>query len=166
MWQGGPSRHLDAVKRPAAIAARLKRFVCGTKRPQALGFPREPVKIEGMKALTIQQPWAGLIERGAKTVELRSWTTKHRGPLMVCAGARAWSDEAVATLGDGPRGVELVEVDLVDVRPATEADRDASAVGDRVASLDGLFAWVLANPRPVEQRPVRGMPGLFTLPPR
>lgn len=116
-----------------------------------------------MKALTIQQPWAGLIESGRKTVELRSWTTKHRGPLMVCAGARAWSDEAVATLGDGPRGVECV---MVDVRPATEADRDASAVGDRVASLDGLFAWVLANPRPVERRPVRGMPGLFTLPPR
>jgi hypothetical protein len=85
---------------------------------------------------------------------------------MVCAGARAWSDEAVATLGDGPRGVEFVMVDVVDVRPATEADRDASAVGDRVASLDGLFAWVLANPRPVERRAVRGMPGLFTLPPR
>lgn len=118
------------------------------------------------KGITIQQPWAGLIERGAKTVELRSWTTKHRGPIIVCAGARAWSDEAIAALGDGPRGVELVEVDLVDVRPATEEDRAASAVGDRVASLDGLFAWVLVNPRPVDRRPVRGMPGIFTLPPR
>lgn len=116
-----------------------------------------------MKALTIQQPWAGLVARGEKTVELRKWTTNFRGPLLVCAGARAWSDEAVESLGDGPRGVALCVVDVVDVRPATEADRAASCVGDRVESLDGLFAWVLANPRAVEARKVRGMPGLFSV---
>lgn len=117
-----------------------------------------------MKALTIQQPWAGLVSRGEKTVELRSWPTKHRGPMLICAGARAWSDEAVATLGDGPRGVALCVVDVVDCRPATEADREAAGVGGRVATLDGLFAWVLANPRPIAQSAVRGMPGIFNVP--
>lgn len=116
-----------------------------------------------MKALTIQQPWAGLVARGEKTVELRSWGTKHRGPMLVCAGARAWSDEAVATLGDGPRGVALCIVDVIDCRPATEADRAASCAGDRIGPLDGLFAWVLADPSPVAPAKVRGMPGLFSV---
>lgn len=116
-----------------------------------------------MKAIVLNQPWASMVASGRKTIELRSWSTKHRGPIVICAGVRGWSDEAVATLGDGPRGVELCVVNLVDVRPATEDDRDAAGVGGRVKSLDGLYAWVLEEPKPVKQAPVRGMPGIFTL---
>ena len=120
-----------------------------------------------MKALTVQQPFASLIASGRKTIELRRWPTKLRGPLTICAGARAWSDAAIAELGDGPRGVALCDVDVVDCRPATEADRDAACAGpDKLASLDGWYAWELAAARAVEQMPVRGMPGLFTLPRR
>lgn len=39
-----------------------------------------------MKALTIRQPWASLIAAGVKTIETRSWSTKHRGPLAIHAG--------------------------------------------------------------------------------
>lgn len=39
-----------------------------------------------MKALTIRQPWAALIAAGVKTIETRSWPTKHRGPLAIHAG--------------------------------------------------------------------------------
>ena len=39
-----------------------------------------------MKALTIRQPWASLIVEGVKTVETRSWNTKHRGSLAIHAG--------------------------------------------------------------------------------
>lgn len=120
-----------------------------------------------MKALTVRQPFAGLIASGRKTVELRRWPTRLRGPLTICAGAAAWSDAAVAEFGDGPRGVALCEVVVVDCRPATEADRGAACVGpDKLANLDGWFAWVLAAARAVERVPVRGMPGLFTLPRR
>lgn len=38
-----------------------------------------------MKALSIRQPWAGLIALGIKTIELRSWSTSYRGPLLICA---------------------------------------------------------------------------------
>jgi hypothetical protein len=39
-----------------------------------------------VKALTIRQPWATLIADGVKTIETRSWSTRHRGPLAVHAG--------------------------------------------------------------------------------
>ena len=41
-----------------------------------------------MKALTLHQPWASLIAVGVKTIETRSWSTKHRGPIAIHAGAR------------------------------------------------------------------------------
>lgn len=39
-----------------------------------------------MKALTILQPWASLIQIGAKKIETRSWTSTYRGPLAIHAG--------------------------------------------------------------------------------
>lgn len=39
-----------------------------------------------MKALTISQPYAGLIADGFKFVENRKWYTPYRGPLAIHAG--------------------------------------------------------------------------------
>lgn len=41
-----------------------------------------------MKAITLWQPWASLVAVGVKTIETRSWSTSHRGPLAIHAGAR------------------------------------------------------------------------------
>jgi len=38
-----------------------------------------------MNAISLWEPWASLIMCGAKTIETRSWYTKYRGPLLVCA---------------------------------------------------------------------------------
>ena len=40
------------------------------------------------RALVVGQPWALLIARGEKTVEVRSWTTPYRGPLVIVGVAR------------------------------------------------------------------------------
>lgn len=42
----------------------------------------------GMKALSIRQPWAGLIVAGIKDIENRSRRTTHRGPLLIHASQR------------------------------------------------------------------------------
>lgn len=39
-----------------------------------------------MKALTIKQPWAGLIISGMKNIENRTWKTDYRGKLLIHAG--------------------------------------------------------------------------------
>lgn len=38
-----------------------------------------------MKALSVKQPWSGLIIAGIKTVENRSWSTMYSGPLAIAA---------------------------------------------------------------------------------
>ena len=40
------------------------------------------------RALVVRQPRASLIARGEKTVEVRSWTTPYRGPLVIVVAAR------------------------------------------------------------------------------
>jgi len=45
-----------------------------------------------MKAITIQQPYAGLLVLGVKKFETRSWNTKYRGELAIHASARITPD--------------------------------------------------------------------------
>lgn len=87
-----------------------------------------------MRQLSIKQPWAELIASGRKTIELRSWSTSYRGPILVVASlqrAREWPEF------DGPRGAAICLVDLVEVRPATAADAN-----DGVHRWRGVRAWI------------------------
>ena len=92
-------------------------------------------------ALSVRQPWANLIASGRKRIEYRSWATRYRGPLLICA-ARTAADNC-----RGPYGVAIVLVDLVDCRKPAN---------------DGKVQWVLKNPRRVQPVPVRGRLGVFT----
>lgn len=38
-----------------------------------------------IRGLTVRQPHAQLILLGEKTIELRSWSTRYRGDLLICA---------------------------------------------------------------------------------
>ncbi len=41
-----------------------------------------------LKCLSLMQPWATLLAHGLKTYETRSWSTRHRGPLLIHASRR------------------------------------------------------------------------------
>lgn len=107
-----------------------------------------------MRVLSVRQPWASLIASGRKTVELRSWSTKYRGPVLILAGSSIWRGTDYPI---GPRGVALCVVDLIDVRAVTPADESTACI----TPPDGLFAWILENPRVVAQMPVKGKLGLY-----
>lgn len=110
-----------------------------------------------MRWLTVKQPWAELIASGQKTVELRSWTTAYRGPIIISASARRDPRGAAHGLIGECSTVACV-VDLLDCRPATVEDMRAACLPD--ASPDGLFAWRLAGVYRVEPVPVAGALGL------
>lgn len=121
---------------------------------------------EKMKSLSVRQPWATFIAQGWKTIEVRTWRTDHRGPLLICAAKGADLPAGVTHIEeDGeliplPRGVALCLVDVVDCRPLVTAD--AAAANLEPEDLAGYaWAWVLANPRPVEPVPIRGKLSLF-----
>ncbi len=104
-----------------------------------------------MKGLTIRQPWASLIAMGQKTIEVRSWPTKYRGPLLITASRNP--------SGLGPTGCTICLVDLVDCRPMDVDDLPASCLD---YFYGGDFAWLLANPKPVANHPVTGRLSLWT----
>lgn len=116
-------------------------------------------------ALGIQQPWAELILRGVKTLEIRSTATRVRGPIYLYASRRTSSLEAATTLAkqhdidiDGlPKGLLVGTVEIIGSRSCTAADTAASGVPADL--LAGREAWELSNPVRLEQPlPVRFLP--------
>lgn len=119
-----------------------------------------------MKALTIRQPWATLIASGVKTIETRTWATKHRGPLVIHAGAALDRRGPIHRIPDPtrmPLGVTLARANLVDVRPMRPEDADAALTAYRPE----LFAWILEEASfLVNPRPIKGRLNLWDFPPR
>jgi hypothetical protein len=126
-----------------------------------------------VKALTVRQPWAYAIARGAKRVENRTRSTSHRGLLAIHAGngwaAEGARDERVLRLlarhmtfeqrqagvvvaADHPGrilfGRVLATVELVDCHRAEDC---CAPWGDTVPSGSGrpVWHWVLSGARPL-----------------
>lgn len=137
-----------------------------------------------MKALTIHQPFAGLIAAGLKTCENRTWATNYRGPLAIHAGLSEkwgseddWLDfwEHEVPWGPGeclPRddsdimrgGIVAVcaLVDCVKVDdPRLKLCKYFGAKPAQRRHFEGPWCWILANPRPVWV-PCKGQQGLWT----
>lgn len=117
-----------------------------------------------MKAFSIKQPWASLIDSGEKTVEVRSWTTKYRGPLLICSGASpmrgfAWKSPALL-------GKALCVVELLDVVPFDREQHGKACCipEDMLHMVEGQFAWILGAVREIKPFPVKGQLGIFELP--
>ncbi len=116
-----------------------------------------------MKALSVKQPFAQLIAQGDKSIEVRSWVAKYRGPLLIVS-SRAPIVTAPLEAGGTqvlPVGVSVCVVDLIDVRPLTALDVDAACLS---GYHPGLWAWILANPRPCRPVPVLGRLKIFEIP--
>jgi len=116
-----------------------------------------------MRALNVRQPWAELIAQGRKRIEVRTWPTTHRGPLVIVASL-AYAPNAPRELWDvdGGRGVAVCVVELVDVRRPERLAEDEHFAMTTLGPT--LWCWCLAHARRVVPAPVRGQLGLFTLP--
>jgi hypothetical protein len=103
-------------------------------------------------ALGIRQPWAELILRGIKTIEVRSLTTRVRGPIYLYTSQKLADIPAAREALSKHRlnaaslqlGLIVGTVDIVECRPCTPADADAACVPAEL--LRGRYAWRLANP--------------------
>ena len=123
-----------------------------------------------MKALSIRQPWAELILRGRKTIELRTWQTNTRGRIAIHA-SQTVQEEACTAYGLDParvvRGALVGTVELVDIAPLDEGEWEARR--DQHLSLSDFpgptFGWRLADPQRLPQPiPWRGRMSLFNVP--
>lgn len=121
-----------------------------------------------MKALSIVQPWAHLIELGYKTIETRTWPTRYRGPLLIVSSKRkVTAEEYRVWRGGFPRlpphggimyGQALAVARLVGCRRMQAGDEIEALVDP----YEGGWSWVLedvrATPKPF---PVTGRLGLY-----
>jgi hypothetical protein len=120
-----------------------------------------------MKALSIRHPWVDLILAATKTVEIRTWATSYRGPLLLHAsGAFGISErEACSRLHLAPPdpatlGAVVGIAELADCRPVRREDWKKAAL----PPLEGrLWAWVLVDPRPLGPIPCAGNRTLFDI---
>jgi len=120
-----------------------------------------------VKALSFRQPWAELILRDELTIALRTWSTKHRGPLAIYAPKKIELD-VVERMGIKretlPSGALVGLVDLADVEEMDEDtyEQQADQHLRRRSFHTGLFAWRLDSARRLRAPwPVRGMRQLF-----
>lgn len=125
-------------------------------------------------ALSIKQPWAGLIVHGRKSIEVRRWATQRRGRILVHAAripdprAAAWewvtSDLRVACAQVG--GI-IGSADLTDCR-AYRHRREFESDGDRHLNDPSwyqtpLYGFVFNNAKPLPFRPLSGWMRFFTV---
>lgn len=137
--------------------------------PQASRTSRSPHLAAGIDvrrvALGIQQPWAELILRGVKTLEIRSLNTQVRGRIYLYTSKRLSKLPAAVraaqlhqiSLDSLPRGLLVGSVELVDARPATPPDAEAACLTPEL--LQNQHAWRFASPeRFAEPLSVRFLP--------
>jgi hypothetical protein len=104
-----------------------------------------------IKALSLQQPYANLVTSGKKILETRTWITKHRGDILICA--------SMSGIGE-PKGVALCMVTIDYIRPMVETDIEDACV----ELYPRAQVWGLSNLRVLESPfPVKGQLSVFNL---
>lgn len=113
--------------------------------------------IDGIRALTLTQPWASLMVAGHKTIETRSWSTTYRGPLIIHAAkgfppaAKEFAsvERAIGRIpAQIPLAAALAVVELVDVLPTEVAELDAGPVDRHLGDFTaGRYAWLTDRAR-------------------
>jgi len=131
-----------------------------------------------MKVLSLLQPWASLVVMGAKKIETRSWSTSHRGELLIHAslgktGALISKDapfkKYIADFKQLPFGAIIGKVALIDILPIGHLGLDdkkmakltleEKAFGDYSAER---YAWIFEEVEQFEKPiPVKGTLGLW-----
>ena len=113
-------------------------------------------------ALAIRQPWAELILRGIKTLEVRTLPTQARGPIYLYTSQKLSEDPATVramklhslTAAELPLGVVVGTVEITGCRQSTPADAVAACLSRELLADYGGFVWDLTNPQRLA-KPVR-----------
>ena len=131
-----------------------------------------------MKVLSFLQPWASLTVMGLKKLETRSWSTSHRGELLIHAsmgraGALLAKEPPFSKYIKGfsmlPFGAIIGKVVLTDVIKVESLHLSGEAI-NRLSMEErafgdysnGRFVWVLEEPEILRQPiPVKGTLGLW-----
>jgi hypothetical protein len=125
------------------------------------------------KAISIKQPWANYIAQGIKLIEIRSWTTKYRGDIIICASKLpvdgykiiGYDNEKsiITNYKDYEESVHLGKAiciaELYDITKMKRKDAKRALVKYN----SDMYSWHLRNIRDIDPFDVKGKLGLFNL---
>jgi hypothetical protein len=131
---------------------------------------------EVLYALSIKQPWATLVVHQLKTIEVRGWSTRRRGRVLIHAGQapdrrpegwallpaelRPWANLCGGIVGEA----DLVDCLLYANREVFLADRPRHLNDPSWFRGRRLYGFLFANARPCPFRPCPGALFFFPLP--
>ena len=148
----------DIARLPREAAEKLMLDASWRGR-KPLAAPLSPTSVtlksgQEYRVLSIHGPWAWAIIFGGKDVENRSWSTEHRGPILIHASSRKFSGAGLVEVRGAiarcsgmplaevpvefPRSTMLGMVDVADCRNSVWSPWGAPL---------GQMNWVLENPR-------------------
>lgn len=102
-----------------------------------------------MKAISVQQPFAHWILCGEKNYEYRTWSTDHRGDLLICSSANPKIEGTIP-------GHALCVVNVTDVIQVTKKNYQELELDEPPVRGKILYAWKLENVRIIKPFPVKG----------
>jgi len=126
-------------------------------------------------ALSIKQPWATLLIAGLKTIEVRSWSTRIRGRILIHAAGIPderpegwkWITEALRPMSLCTKGIigEAILHQCVSYRDETSFTRDSSLhLNDPTWFQErGLFGFVFRDAKSRPFMPFSGNVRFFTV---
>ena len=104
-------------------------------------------------ALGVRQPWAELLLRGTKSIEVRSRPTNVRGPIYIYTSkvfaTEEFASDAIAKhevdIQDCVRGMLIGSIEIEDCRLCVKEDAAFSCVPWEI--MNGKYAWTMRNPK-------------------
>lgn len=130
------------------------------------------IKYEPVRALSWKQPYASMMLHGKQ--ETRSWDTKYRGLVLICASLQPYSVPQMCSVSGAhharrvlniidlknvPRGHAIAVGRLVGSRPMRPDDMDTTFV----SFCEDLFVHIYSDVRPIKPFPWKGKQGWATL---
>lgn len=112
-----------------------------------------------MKTLSVMQPWASLLGEGVKPVELRGWSTRYRGEILIRASRNSstrWERDD-GTRVKLPTECLLFVGELVSVKPMTPEDR----IPAMSVYWNQEFSWIIKPSYYVKPIPAVGKLKLY-----
>ena len=103
-----------------------------------------------MKAISVKQPWASMIASGEKTLETRTWNTKHRGEILIVAS----KNPKIEGL---PTGVALCIVTIVGCRDMLVSDESNACC----KVYKNAKVWVLDKVTKIKPFTVKGRLSIY-----
>lgn len=100
-----------------------------------------------MKAITIREPWAGMIARKEKTIETRKKPTKYRGKLLLTASKKPAGKYS---------GTAFAVFNLTWCLPMSKEDEKKAC-----CELYSAYSYFLEDIRLIEPFPIKGQLGIF-----